>query len=92
MALELAHDVPMGGHWGNTKTLDRLLSRFYWPGIIHNVSQRCKPVKIVRSLSKVQWTEKWKTCTFGITDYHRRAVSDNSDGYCRSINTKQIWQ
>ena len=42
VALELAHDVPMGGHLGSKKTLDRLLSRFYWPGIIHDVSQHCK--------------------------------------------------
>ena len=42
MALDLAHDVPMGGHLGSKKTLDRLLSRFYWPGIIHDVSQHCK--------------------------------------------------
>ena len=27
---------------GSKKTLDSLLSRFYWPGIIHNVSQHCK--------------------------------------------------
>ena len=32
----------MGGHLGSKKTLDRLLSRFYWPGIIHDVSQHCK--------------------------------------------------
>jgi hypothetical protein len=42
VTLELAHDVPMGGHLGSKKTLDRLLSRFYWPGIIHDVSQHCK--------------------------------------------------
>ena len=39
VALDLAHDVPMGGHLGSKKTLDRFLSRFYWPGIIHDVSQ-----------------------------------------------------
>ena len=42
VALELAHDVPIGGHLGSKKTLDRLLSRFYWPGIIHDVGQHCK--------------------------------------------------
>ena len=42
VALELAHDVPMGGHLGSLKTLDRLLSRFYWPGIIPNVGQHRK--------------------------------------------------
>lgn len=42
LALELAHDIPMGGHLGRKKTLDRLLARFYWPGIIHDVNQHCK--------------------------------------------------
>ena len=32
----------MGGHLGRKKTLDRLLERFYWPGIIHDVNQHCK--------------------------------------------------
>ena len=32
----------MGGHFGNKKTLVRLLARLYWPGIIHDASQRCK--------------------------------------------------
>ena len=42
LALEVAQDISMGGHLGRKKTLDRLLARFYWPGIIHDVSQHCK--------------------------------------------------
>ena len=40
--LHIAHNVPMGGHLGSKKTLDRFLSRFYWPGIIHDENQHCK--------------------------------------------------
>ena len=31
--LKLAHDVPMAGHLGKKKTTDRILNRFYWPGL-----------------------------------------------------------
>ena len=42
LALEVAHDTPMGGNLGRKKTLDCLLERFYWPGIVHDVSQHCE--------------------------------------------------
>ena len=45
VALELAHDVAMGGHLGSKKPFDRLLSRFHWPGFIHDVSQHCMSCK-----------------------------------------------
>ena len=32
----------MRGHLSRKKTSDCLLARFYWPGIIHEVSQHCK--------------------------------------------------
>jgi len=32
-ALELAHESVMAGHLGITKTVDRLLSQFWWPGV-----------------------------------------------------------
>ena len=31
--LELAHDAPIAGHMCVTKTKDRVLAHFYWPGI-----------------------------------------------------------
>ena len=31
--LKLAHTTPFVGHLGKTKTTQRLLQRFYWPGI-----------------------------------------------------------
>ena len=33
VVLCLAHDVPMAGHLGITKTTDRILQHYYWSGI-----------------------------------------------------------
>ena len=41
-ALQLAHDVPMAGHMGRQRTLDRLRKRFWWPGITRDVDEYCK--------------------------------------------------
>ena len=40
--LSLAHDIPMSGHLGVTKTCDRILQHFYWPGIRKSVTEYCR--------------------------------------------------
>ena len=40
--LELAHDIPMAGHLGRKKTVDRVLQRFYWPGVFRDVEDHCR--------------------------------------------------
>ena len=40
--LTLAHDIPMAGHLGKKKTADRLLNRFYWPGLYRDVEEHCR--------------------------------------------------
>ena len=40
--MHTAHDRPFGGHLGNKKTRERILSHFYWPGIIPDVAKFCK--------------------------------------------------
>ena len=39
--IEVAHDSILGGHLGTQKTLDRVLSNFYWPGINGDVKRFC---------------------------------------------------
>ncbi|XP_044843600.1 uncharacterized protein LOC123349509, partial [Mauremys mutica] len=39
--MQLAHDVPAAGHLGQEKTLARILTRFFWPGIHQEVKQYC---------------------------------------------------
>ena len=40
--LKLAHDIPMAGHLGCKKTTDRILQRFYWPGVFRDVQDHCR--------------------------------------------------
>ena len=40
--LELAHDHPWSGHLGITKTYDRILKHFFWPGLKAAVTSYCK--------------------------------------------------
>uniref|UniRef100_A0AAQ4REK5 Gypsy retrotransposon integrase-like protein 1 n=1 Tax=Gasterosteus aculeatus aculeatus TaxID=481459 RepID=A0AAQ4REK5_GASAC len=38
---QAAHYNPMAGHLGSDKTLDRIVARFYWPGIWADVRRWC---------------------------------------------------
>ncbi|XP_042299936.1 uncharacterized protein LOC121917889, partial [Sceloporus undulatus] len=40
--MRLAHDVPMAGHLGVEKTTQRVLQRFFWPGVYAEVKAFCK--------------------------------------------------
>ncbi len=40
--LELAHSLPMSGHFGVNKTEDRLLQHFYWPKLRRSVAEFVK--------------------------------------------------
>ena len=42
----LAHDTVISGHLGITKTKNRILSHFYWPGITGDVSRYCQSCEI----------------------------------------------
>ncbi len=41
MLFQAAHCNPMAGHLGQAATLNRLMARFFWPGIHENVRQWC---------------------------------------------------
>ena len=40
--LRIAHTVPLAGHMGKEKTAQRLLQRFYWPTLYHDVAEYCQ--------------------------------------------------
>lgn len=40
--LSLAHESIVGGHLGSKKTLDRISTSFYWPGISSDVTRFCR--------------------------------------------------
>ena len=44
--LRLAHETLMSGHLGIKKTMDRVLTEFFWPGVCGDVSRFCKSCDI----------------------------------------------
>ena len=46
LVLRLAHDVPMAGHLGVTKTKDRVIQRYYWPGVFKDVASYCRTCEV----------------------------------------------
>lgn len=44
--MRLAHDVPTAGHLGVTKTKDRVLQRYYWPGIFKDIADYCRTCEV----------------------------------------------
>lgn len=53
LILRVAHDIPMAGHLGTTKTKDRILQRYYWPGIFKEIAEYCRSCDVCqRSHSK----------------------------------------
>lgn len=44
--MRLAHESVMAGHLGSKKTLERILSSFYWPGIGADVKRFCRSCDI----------------------------------------------
>ena len=40
--ISMAHDIPMAGHLGVNKTIERILAHFFCPGIQQTMAQYCK--------------------------------------------------
>ncbi|XP_057674676.1 uncharacterized protein LOC130905366 [Corythoichthys intestinalis] len=51
--LSLAHENAWAGHLGVTKTYDRVLEQFFWPGLKKDVVQYCRTCQVVGKLSQV---------------------------------------
>ena len=56
--LRLAHKTLMSGHLGIKKTMDRVLTEFFWPGVCGDVSRFCKSCDICqRTIQKGRVTK-----------------------------------
>ena len=56
--LSLAHDTPMAGHLGVSKTHRRVLNHFYWPGISRDVKKFCKSCHTCQVVGKANQKPK----------------------------------
>ena len=56
--LRLAHETLLTEHLGIKKTLDRVVSEFFWPGVCGDVARFCKSCDICqRTIPKVRVTK-----------------------------------
>ena len=56
--LRLAHETLMSGHLGIKKTLDRVVSEFFWPRVCGDVARFCKSCDICqRTIQKGRVTK-----------------------------------
>ena len=56
--IELAHSSLLGGHMGIRKTSDRVLSKFYWPGLKGDVTRFCRTCDICQKTESKGKTPK----------------------------------
>ena len=52
--LRLAHEIPLAGHLGKKKTVERILQRFYWPTLYWDVAEWCRTCEQCQKHSAVK--------------------------------------
>ena len=74
--MQVAHDSILGGHLGTQKTVDRVLSSFYWPGIVGDVKRYCSSCDIFQRTVPCGKVRKVPLCATPIVDtpFARAAV------------------
>ena len=50
--LNLAHKIPMGGHFGINKTMDKIMKHYFWPGMRKDVCSYCKTCHTCQMVGK----------------------------------------
>jgi hypothetical protein len=50
--LQMAHEIPIAGHLGVKKTLARISSHFWWPGLGKSVAYFCKTCDVCQRMAK----------------------------------------
>ena len=54
--LSMAHETPLAGHMGVTKTCQKILNHFYWPGLRKDVVEFCKSCHACQIVGKPNQT------------------------------------
>ena len=53
-AIRVAHSTPLAGHFGRNKTTQRLLRRYFWPGINREVADACRSCAACQRTARVE--------------------------------------
>ena len=73
--LRLAHETLMSGHLGIKKTLDRVVSEFFWPGVCGDVARFCKSCDICQRTVRKGRVTKVPVGKLPLTDTPFKRVS-----------------
>jgi hypothetical protein len=84
--MTVAHEIPLAGHMGKKRTVQRVLQRFYWPSVYRDVAEWCRCCAICQKCSKGR---KGYAPPYAPTDY-RRAVWKDRDGHCWTSSEEQV--
>ena len=52
--LQVAHEIPLAGHMGKKKTIDRIMQRFYWPTLYRDVAEWCRRCEQCQKYSPIK--------------------------------------
>ena len=56
--LQQLHSSPSGGHLGIFKTLEKVRSRFYWPGQRHDIEDWCRACELCAARKSPPWSNR----------------------------------
>ena len=80
--LRLAHEIPLSGHLGKKKTVERVLRRFYWPTLHRDVAEWCPECQ------KTSWASRYSQAPL----IPLPIVEEPFSRIVRDTPSKQIWQ
>uniref|UniRef100_A0A803KCS2 Gypsy retrotransposon integrase-like protein 1 n=1 Tax=Xenopus tropicalis TaxID=8364 RepID=A0A803KCS2_XENTR len=64
--LHMAHEIPLAGHQGVTRTRHRLTQNFYWPGISQEVTRYCRTCDSCQRTGRANDKPKFPLCPLPI--------------------------
>ncbi|CAC5415002.1 unnamed protein product [Mytilus coruscus] len=71
--MKLAHESLMAGHMATLRTVYRVLTEFYWPGVESDVKRYCRSCDICqRTVPKVPVTDEGNRYILALVDYATR--------------------
>ena len=62
VVMQIGHDTPMAGHLGVNKTKNRILNRYYWPGIFKDISTYCRSCEVCQRKNISTYCRSCEVC------------------------------
>lgn len=91
MLFQVAHSHPMARHLGQVATLNRLMARFFWPGIRGDVSRWCAACQECQLVNPPAWPKApLHLLPLIEIPFYRIVTEDGSHRAIRTISTRAL--